>query len=367
MAKTAKKRKRNKNGKNVSGIGAAGIVLLIVLMLIVLILGGFVLAKEKGRREMLGSGDEQVSMTAPELEEQEIILEDDGEVVIYNGQKYRYNENITSILCMGIDRKEWNEGEDVIGTSGQADMLMLAILDTQSGQARLWNISRDSMADVDIYDTEGNFAGTKNMQLCLAYAYGDGKEGSCQNTLRSVSRLLYGMPIQSYAALDLDSIVPLNDAIGGVEVTIHEEDILPEEFVAGTTVLLEGEEARAYVQSRRTELPDEALDSNNNRMERQKQYMMNFIQKALQQTKQDISTPVKLFQVAMEGDNMVTNLTVSRVSYLASVFANVNFNEESFGTVPGEVRKGEQYAEYHVDDQALYEMILDAFYCKEEE
>lgn len=366
MAKTTKKRKQNEEKRKASVLKAAGIVALIVLLLAVFVLGGFVLAKEKGRKEMLGKGDGQVPLTAPALEEQEVILEDDGEIVIYNGQRYRYNENITSVLCMGIDREGWNEEENVIGTSGQADMLMLAILDTQSGRVKLWNISRDSMVDVDIYDTEGNFAKTESMQLCLAFAYGDGKEGSCQNTLRSVSRLLYGMPVQSYAALDMDAIVPLNDAVGGVEVTIHEEDILPGGFVPGTTMLLQGEEARAYVQSRRTELPDEALDSNNNRMDRQKQYMMNFIQKALQQTKQDISTPVKLFQVAMEGDNMVTNLTVSRVSYLASIFKNVNFSEESFQTVPGEVVKGESYAEYHVDDQALYEMILDTFYLKED-
>lgn len=366
MAKAVKKRKRNKKKKSISWLKVTGIVFLIILLLIVFVLGGFVLAKEKGRREMLGEGDAQVTIFAPELEDQEIILEDGGEVVVYNGQRYRYNKNITSILCMGIDREEWNEGEDVVGTSGQADMLMLAILDTQSGWVKLWNISRDSMVDVDIYDIDGKFAKTEDMQLCLAFAYGDGKEGSCQNTLRSVSRLLYGMPIQSYAALDMNAIVPLNDMIGGVEVTIHEEDILPDSFVPQTTVLLKGEDARTYVRSRRTELPDEAIDSNNNRMERQKQYMMNFIGKALQQTKQDITTPVKLFQVAMEGDNMVTNLSVSRVSYLASIFKNVNFSEESFQTVPGEVVKGEVYAEYHVDDQALYEMILDTFYLKED-
>lgn len=364
MPKAVKKSKKRKRKRNAGRI--AGIVVCVLLLIIVLFLGIFALLRARGRKEMLGKGEVQVQMTAPVLEGQDIVMEDDGEVIVYNGETYRFNENITSILCMGIDREKWNEGENVIGTSGQADMLMLAILDMESGRVKLWNISRDSMADVDLYDTNGNYVETKNMQLCLAYAYGDGKKTSCENTLRSVSRLLYGVPIQSYAALDMAAIRPLNDAIGGVEVTIHEEDILPAKFVAGTTVLLQGDDAEDYVQARRTELPDEPIDSNNNRMARQKQYMMNFIQKALQQTKADVTTPVKLFQTAMQGDNMVTDLTVSRISYLTSIFSNVNFTEESFRTVPGEVVAGEVYAEYHVDDQALYEMILDTFYIKEQ-
>lgn len=358
--------KQNKKKKKVSAIKIAGIVLVAILLVILTVLITFAALKEQGKKEMLGKKEEQETITVPELSEQEIIQEEDGDVIIYNGERYRFNENITSILCMGIDREGFNEGEDLIGTSGQADMLMLAILDVENGNVRLWNISRDSMSDVDVYDTDGNFSRVENMQLCLAYAYGDGKEGSCENTVRAVSRLLYGMPIHAYAAIDMDAIVPLNDAVGGVEVTIHEGDILPDNFVPGTTVLLQGRDARTYVQSRRTEQPDEAIDSNNNRMARQKQYMINFLHKALAQTKQDITTPVKLYQLLVQEESIVTDLNVSRISYLATELLDVNFGEESFKTVPGEVIAGEKYAEYHVDDQALYEMILDAFYVKEE-
>lgn len=339
------------------------IIPLILLMVIVLVLGIFVWLEAKGRREMLGRKDEEIHMTAPDLEGQDIALEDDGEVIVYNGERYRYNENITSILCMGVDREEWSAGESE--PSGQADMLMLAILDVESGSAELWNISRDSMGEVETYRLDGSYRSTEQMQICLAYAYGDGKETSCQNTVRAVSRLLYGVPIQSYAAIDLEAIRPLNDAVGGVEVTIHEGDILPDRFVPGTTVLLKGRDVETYVRMRRTELPDEPIDSNNNRMARQKQYMMSFIQKALEKTKEDITTPVKLFRLLTENDYMVTDLTVSKVSYLATVFGNIRFTEKSFRTVPGEVVDGGKYAEYHVDDDALYEMILETFYVKE--
>lgn len=337
-------------------------VLMILVLILLLLVVLFLALKVLGENAMLGRKDEAVEMTAPEQEN--IVLEDEGETITYRGETYLYNENITAVLCMGIDREDIEGEVSAVGQSGQADMLMLAILDTENGQVNLWNISRDSMTEVDIYNVDGEYIRTENLQACLAYAYGDGQKTSCENTVRAVSRLLYGMPIQSYAAIDLDAIRPLNDAVGGVEVTIHEEDILPARFKPGTTVLLQGDDVEAYVRSRRTEQPDEPIDTNNNRMARQRQYMMNFIQKALQMTKEDLTTPVKLFNIAMEDDHMVTNLNMQKVTYLTTVFSKVNFTEDSFKTVPGEVVAGEEYAEYHVDDEALYQMILDTFYVK---
>lgn len=337
-------------------------VLLILVLILLLLVVLFLALKVLGENAMLGRKDEEVEVTAPEQED--IILEDEGETITYKGETYLYNENVTAVLCMGIDREDIEGNVSTIGQSGQADMLMLAILDTENGNVNLWNISRDSMTDVDIYNVDGDYIRTENLQACLAYAYGDGQKTSCENTVRAVSRLLYGMPIQSYAAIDLDAIRPLNDAVGGVEVMIHEEDILPPRFKPGTTVLLQGDDVEAYVRSRRTEQPDEPIDTNNNRMARQRQYMMNFIQKALHMTKEDLTTPVKLFNIAMEDDHMVTNLNMQKVAYLTTVFSKVNFTEESFRTVPGEVVAGEEYAEFHVDDEALYQMILDTFYVK---
>ena len=339
-------------------------VLLIVLIVIIILLIPILAIKVLGEKSMHTENVDGIRMmTAPVIED--VIVEDEGETITYKGETYLYNENIVAIFCMGIDEYEMTEEDALIGASGQADMLLLAILDMENGNVKLWNISRDSMTDVDIYNVDGEYVRTENMQACLAFAYGDGKEKSCENTVRSVSRLLYGMPIQSYVVLNMEAIRPLNDAVGGVEVTIHEGDILPARFKPGTTVLLQGDDVETYVRSRRTELPDEAIDSNNNRMARQKQYMMNFVQKALQMTKDDLMVPVKLFNIAMDNNYMITDLSVSKVAYLATSFANVSFGEGDFTTVPGEVIAGEQYAEYHVDDEALYQMILDTFYIKQ--
>lgn len=307
--------------------------------------------------------DVDLDVKAPNLEGQEIAVEKNGEIVIYNGQKYRYNHNIITVLCMGIDQsQEETQEEHLRGGNGQADTIILAVLDTKTGKSSLLNISRDSMVDVDRYTTAGNYAGTKKTQINLAYSYGDGEKSSCRNTARSVSRLLYGIPVNSYAAINLSAINVLNDAIGGVEVEVLEDLTLNDpELEAGKKVTLKGRQAETYVRSRDAYSGDAA--SNSMRMDRQKQYLSAFVNKTLKQTKKDITVPLTLFDVA--SDYMVTDLNAARVSYLVSLVNKIGFDESRFMTVPGEAKIGVGgYAEYYVDDELLYEMILDLFYEK---
>lgn len=306
---------------------------------------------------------QDVDMSAPVIDNMPVQTNEDGKVVFYNGKTYRFNENITSILCMGIDKEELALENDVIGTAGQADADFLVALDTATGKTTVINLSRDTMVDVNLYSESGQFLQTDQMQLCLSYAYGDGKETSCENTVRSVSRLFYGLPIHSYFAIDLEAISVLNDAVGGVEVTLQEDMRSPYggTLNAGDTVLLVGDEAEQYVRYRDTE----QLDSNSSRMERQKTYLQSFLNKALTSTKNDFSVPLKLYETATP--YMVTNLSVDKVTYLALNTISHGGMEPIFESVPGTVQQGEEYAEFYPDEKALYEMILQVFYTEVEE
>ena len=64
---------------------------------------------------------------------------------MYNGAKYKYNEDNINILFMGVDRDMQDTGEKVIGENGQADVLIWAALDSKTGHLSLINISRDAM------------------------------------------------------------------------------------------------------------------------------------------------------------------------------------------------------------------------------
>ena len=324
----------------------------------------FYILYQRGRGQLLTT-ETAVEVTAPSLEDAEIVVEDQGQRVHYNGKEYVLNENVTSVLLIGID-KAFDVERDVVGEGGQADALYLATVDVKTGRVNVLGISRDSMVDVDLYDANGDYVGKSHIQVCLSYAYGDGRETSCENTVRAVSRLLYGVPINSYAAVDLDALPVLNDAVGGVEVEIFDKYVsyvFGFEGELGETVKLEGDKARLYIQARNLDSDFSTLDSNNDRMARQKYFMLQFAKKALAETKEDVTVPLKLFNTI--SDYMVTNLNASRISYLASLVTKVGFGEDSMITIPGEVVKGENgYAQYIVDEKALYEIVLDVFYTE---
>lgn len=220
------------------------------------------------------------------------IAREQGKEVTYQGEKYGYNEDLVSILFLGVDKEAFEEGGRVgDGKAGQADALFLLVLDTKTGKSRLIAISRDTMTDVNVYSDLGNFIGTEKLQLCLAYTYGDGKKKSCENTVRAVSRLFYGMPIAAYAALDLDAIEVLTDAVGGVEVTVTKDlTILDPSLKEGETKVLTGEQAQWYVRSRLVEEKEATADANSDRIERQKQYLQ-----LLEEKRQSSSKRIRCF------------------------------------------------------------------------
>lgn len=289
--------------------------------------------------------------------------EGNGDLVIYNGEKYRYNKNVTSILCMGIDNEEIADDETLKEKgAGQADTIFLLVIDTEKKKTTILNISRDSIVDVNAYDENMNYQGIKNEQICLAYAYGDGKEKSCENMITSVKRLLYGMPIDSYISMNLSGINVLNDAVGGVNVTVLEDlSKTDPELTEGANVTLIGPQAETYVRYR--DVYSSNIATNNNRMARQRQYVSAFISKVLSESKQDITLPIDLYQLVSEYS--VTNIKGSEMAALASMATDCGVLDSEIITVPGTVTKKNGFANYNVDDKALFKIILDVFYNKE--
>ena len=324
----------------------------ILIGLIVLILSGiitlFVLINV-GKGAMLDANKTAI-INVPTYVQQ---VEQDGKTIVYNGKTYKYNEAITSILFMGIDRDQFADDDENLGTNGDADALMLLTYDTSNGNTDLISISRDTMSDIDVYSKDGTYIGIEKQQICLAYAYGDGKETSCTNQVNAVSRLFYNIPISSYLSMDLDAVSVLNDAVGGVTVTSPQTF---KEFTKGETVTLYGESAETFVRNRDTSV----LDSNNSRMERQRVYIESFFKTLAAGTKENLMLPVDLFNAA--SPYTVTNIDIPKVTYLASNILEKDFSEIEMQNVPGEVVQGEVYAEYHLDQEKFFEMFLNVYY-----
>ena len=278
----------------------------------------------------------------------------------YNGKTYQYKDNLMNILCLGIDSRDGIAKEKTPGKAGQADCVILAVLDDEAKTIQLINISRDSMVPVHVYATDGSYVEDRTEQLALQYAYGNGRDWSCQLMEQAVSDLFYGLPIHGYCALSMNSIASLNDTVGGVTVTVPEElaELKPKLFTAGETITLKGNRANEFVRARAVNSPDVA--SNNKRIARQKAYAVAFVNQLKQGMKEDMTLPVKLYQTAEK--QMVTSLSLDQAVYLCTEYMNCSFDTDNIYTIDGAVTMGEKYAEFNVDDDALYQMILDIFY-----
>lgn len=347
-----------KKGKKATKIIAG--ILIVLLLIIVGTVGTAAYLRYKGEQEL--KAQKELEMSAPD----NVAVENNGDLVVYNGEKYCYNHNIITVLCLGIDKTqsevEQIQESEVGVTQGQADTVVLAVIDSETGKTTLMNISRNSMVEVNRYSSSGKLVDTVDTQLCLAYSYGLGEDGPGGNMMRSVSRLLYGIPIDSYAAINLSAIGVMNDAVGGVEVEVIEDlSMFNPKFYVGNVIKLEGKDAEFYIRSRDSYSGN--ADSNSLRMDRQKQYIAAFAAKAFQMTKEDVTVPLTLFDIA--SDYMETDLDAARVSYLMSLVSKVGLDESSFLTIPGESVFGEGgVAEFHPDETQLYEMILNTFYEK---
>ena len=274
----------------------------------------------------------------------------DESTITHNGVSYKYNRDLKTLLFMGIDKRETELSEQMSGRGGQADCIILFIIDPNTQKVSSLQISRDTMTDVDIYDINGEKMATEKAQITLQYAYGDGRTRSCRLMKDSVSRLLYGVEIDSYFAMNLEGFSTATDLVGGVELTIPEDytDIDPA-FQKGATVTLDGELARKYVQTRDIEV----LGSNDDRMERQAQFMEALAQKMMK-SGGNSALYTKMYLELQ--DYIVTDVNADDLAEMS------DYEFTGVQKVPGETRAGEAHDEYYVDEDALYELILELFY-----
>ncbi len=278
--------------------------------------------------------------------------------VRYKGVHYRYNSEMLTFLFMGIDKdgtvKEAKNGID----GGQSDAMFLLALNPKTKNATLISINRDTIADIDVYDKNGNFLKTIKGQLTLQHGYGDGKSISCERSVASVSRMMYNLPIHGYCAINYGAIPKINDAVGGVDL-VSLEDITSGGktiFKEGQNIHLKGNQAVLYLRSRDCD----SFESAGRRTERQKQYLAAYADKAVQSIKKDVTVMVSLYNTISK--YMVTDITVDEVSYFSTQIGEYRFGETNIVSLKGETVMGEKFEEFYLDEQALYELILDVFY-----
>lgn len=366
MTRDMEQEKRRRHIRKVIRILMAW-VLAIMIVVAVLALGVILLRAVGGRSLRNNVNQNAPVMTMEEADETQTAKEEQGTTdtvwkegwVRYNGKIYEYNEKIMNFLVLGIDEMGTVKEASTETDGGQSDAIFMVITNPEDKSIKILAINRDTMTQIRRYGM-GQAGEDLWMyaQIAVQHGFGDGKEISCELTKDAVSALLYDMPIHGYAAINMGAIPQLNDALGGVDVTVQSDDLLfhNKQWTEGTELHLKGMEAYWYVKVRDTG----RAESNLGRLARQKQYLSTFVQKAIDEVKKDITLPVSLYQELNK--YMVTDISLDEVTYLAGELLDYHFDSNDIYTLEGDTVQGDIYEEFYPDKDALRELVIRLFY-----
>ncbi len=281
--------------------------------------------------------------------------------VTVGGVKYREKPATTTLLIVGVDKEEaaLNAEEDSYRNGGQADFLMLLVIDHTEKKIHQLQLERDTMAEIDILGIFGNEVGTRTEQLCLAHGFGATPEDNAKYTIRAVERLLDGLTIDGYYMIDYTAVPTLNDALGGVTVNIEfDMTSVNPAWTKGSRVTLKGKEAEDFVRARMTV----GAGTNEERMVRQNEFMRNAIALMKAKTKADIGFGEALLKQLQRLS--VSNMTVKG---LAQEMQDAQGYEVMEVDHPeGEYRMGDDgFIEFHMREGAAVEWVLEHMYTRE--
>jgi len=275
--------------------------------------------------------------------------------ITYDGVDYFPRQDIDVFLLMGIDREGPVEDSGSYTNSGMADTVALLIFDQTAETVRVLSLNRDSMVQMPILGIGGRQAGTIRGQLALAHTYGNGLEQSCENVKQTVSELLHGISIDHYVALNMDAIALVNDAVGGVTVTVTDDFSAAGSDLPVGEVTLHGQQAVEFVRLRK----DVGDQLNISRMDRQAVYMEGFLQAMQQKLETSDTLPLEVYESI--SPYMVTDCSATVFSSVVERYQSYALAEISAPT--GENIRGEEYMEFHLDEAALDQLVLRLFYA----
>lgn len=274
----------------------------------------------------------------------------------YQGQTYMRRPEVTTMLLMGVDQ---HMDEDPTGYrhGGRADFLLLLALDHKNRTVYQLQIDRDTFTEVPVVGVLGNEVGTREMQICLAYNYGKDNEERCRHTVQAVEMLLNDEPIELAFAVKLDGIAVLNQALGGIRVTIPEDlTMVDPAFVEGATLTLTDEQTEKLVRARMS--VGDGL--NVSRMRRQRTFLAAATRQLRSMLASDQDFAGRLFD-SLEAISSYTNVTRGRLINEAN--RAYSYDIQAVDSLAAEYKIGAQgLMECHVDKDAVTAWLIKTLY-----
>ncbi len=280
-----------------------------------------------------------------------------------NGETYELKKDIKTYLFIGIDSELPNDtplGDKWAGS--QCDVLSLYVIDEAKKEYSVLNINRDAVATVDVLDFDGNIIAQQEQQIEFAFSYTMNRAVNSENAVRAVSRLIGGIPIDGYVTIAMGALKPLNDAVGGITITIPEDlTRVDPAFEKGATLTLDGELAEKYIRARLVlENP-----SNQERVKRQQLYLNEFKNVVKQKINESSGFINDLYNTAAPyltsdmSSGQITNIALGCVNYRQTKNLSLSGKETevTYST-------GQTHTEFTVNKSSLDNAVIELFYKK---
>ena len=275
-----------------------------------------------------------------------------------DGVTYRLRRDVTAILFMGIDRI----GDVAVNgyrSGGQADFLELVVVDDANKTVTRLQIDRDTMTPVTVLDVLGNRACVRMLQIGMSHGFGDGGAQSCELAVEAVSSLLMGVPVAGYVAMNMDGISVLNDAVGGVTVTLEDDFSARDASMApGMTLTLRGKQAELFVRGRMSI----GVGTNEARMARQQVYLTELAGLLRERIHTDKAFVGQLYDVLQP--YMVTSL--SRGLMINRAWDARDYTSTVVTLEGRHAVDSDGFMQFLADEQTLRKTVLELFYQKVE-
>jgi polyisoprenyl-teichoic acid--peptidoglycan teichoic acid transferase len=234
-------------------------------------------------------------------------------------------ERRLTVLVIGLDSSEPRRAQ---GMGGNSDTMILASVNADQSEVTLISLPRDT---VDIPMPDGTVWPSKVNAIYSQLGV---------DALVGAAEALFDVPIDGYVQADMDDLVDLVDAVGGVEVNPPEslrDPIVSLDLTAGRQTL-DGPTALAYVRTR--------IDTDYGRAARQQEVLLELVARLVSpQTDVDISallTGLASFDTDLPLDDLPTLFEIGRRAQAAVVMREV-LRPPEFITFEGDAGDGRGY------------------------
>lgn len=256
---------------------------------------------------------------------------------VYDGLELnQYIEGQYTVLALGMDEDELN-----------TDVMMLVVFDLSGGKINILQIPRDSYVG---YEYTNSDTGKINS------VYSEGKaSGSNINKVVSCVRDMFGIPIDSYIAINCKNIAPVVDEIGGIPINVPEDIIYEaDKIITAGQHTLTGEQSEWFVRFRH-----DYLEGDIGRIKAQRYFLAAAMQKV-----KDLGTLKILRVYPTLSEYLMSDLEIGEIGKLSDFAQTVDMSNVTVRMVPGESLEPGDINEYYgwsIHEQETVDMLNEYF------